>query len=229
MGQYDIFVIGGLALAAGYFLIVNPTYLQNLFPPASGTPTDGTTDGTDDTGNGDGKSGGGGSSTCKNYCNNCACKSYNEKCSGSCSNCKGGNRIPSKCGGGSGGTFSGVGGNTSGNSSKAADCKKYCNNGWCDSYRKRGCSGACYACSGIGSRTCTEKVINSNCAGDCKSSCWRSRATVSGVSKIVQVCVSAPISASGCTKARSAFLNKYANVAHAFETYPYDYDRISTW
>ena len=40
MGQYDIFVIGGIAVAAGYYLITNPSILQGIFPTTEPSPTE---------------------------------------------------------------------------------------------------------------------------------------------------------------------------------------------
>lgn len=106
----DIVIIGGIALVGGYFLL-NPGALEGIFPGGGGTTeppvvdedeeppvVDGNGDGNG--GNGDGNGNGGDKPyDCARACRNCWCKSYSEKCSGSCSRCCGGSRIASKCGG----------------------------------------------------------------------------------------------------------------------------------
>lgn len=224
MGQYDAFIWVGGALVAGWFIIQNPDIFSNIFPPAGGSDPPVI---DDDTGGGDdeeeeGESGSSGSADCKKACSNCWCKTYSEQCGGSCSKCKGGNRVPEKCGltGESGGEF-GEGATTT--SSKSEDCKNFCNKGWCESYRARGCTGGCATCSkgGIASPSgsgCPSKVYNSNCAGNCRQTCWHSTAIVNGNQRAVDVCVS---KSNACSDARAAFLKKYANVARAYNTYPY--------
>ena len=226
MGQWDVPIIGGVLLIGGYFVITNPDLFANLFPepePTNGNGNGGEIVEDDEEEDGNGNGGGGGSTDCKKACTNCWCESYSKNCSGSCSGCKGGNRV-GKCSPGSG-----SGGSTT-SSSKSEDCKKFCNKGWCESYRKRGCTGGCVTCikGGIASPSgsgCPAKVISSNCAGNCRSTCWHGR---SG-SIVRDVCVSKSISGcnsvscSACQAARSAFLKKYSsNLAYAYPTYPYN-------
>lgn len=110
MGQYDIFLIGGAAVVAGYFILQNPDWINSLFPPVDGGPTPEPepepTEDPEPNGNGDGDGNGGGNGgggdgdyDCAKACRNCWCRSYSEKCGGSCSKCCGGSRIASKCNG----------------------------------------------------------------------------------------------------------------------------------
>ena len=194
MGQYDIFVIGGIAVAAGYYLITNPSILQGIFPTTEPTPTEdpaGGGDGDGEISETDGDTKGDGGYDCAKACRNCWCKSYNEKCGGSgCSRCKGGNRIASKCGGqgvepskstssgSSGGSHSSTGG-----SSKAEICGDLCRRKECSTYKKT-CSGSCKNCTG--SSGCSSMCSSAQCgsykaAGCSKSSCsncsWAFEAT----------------------------------------------------
>jgi hypothetical protein len=64
---------------------------------------------------------------------------------------------------------------------------------------------------GIGSSSgstssCPTKVYNSNCAGNCRQTCWHSKATINGVLRAVDVCTG---SGYNCSAARSAFCRKY--------------------
>ena len=178
MGQYDIFVYGGIALVGGWYVISHPEFLSSLFPPVTDPGTD--PDPPDD-GSNEGDNSGDGGYDCKKACKNCWCKSYNEKCGGSCSKCKGGNRILEKCGAGvseSAGKFdsgggSSSGGSSGGGSSKAEICGDLCRRKECSTYKKT-CSGNCKYCTG--SSGCSSMCSSAQCgsykaAGCSKSSC----------------------------------------------------------
>ena len=238
MGQYDAFIWVGGALVAGYFIITNPDIFSNIFPPAGGSsdpPID--DDGGSDEEEEEGESSDG-TTDCKKACANCWCKTYSEKCSGSCSRCNGGNRVMSKCGGSSEASQKETNSGEFGSGSTTPSCKELCDKGWCESYNSKGCTGGCSKCSGggtsinIGSSTCASKVISSNCAGDCKQTCWRGKVGTqiytSCVSQAIGNCSS--VSCGPCKAARDKFCKNHgpctSNLAYAMRTDIYPYGEI---
>lgn len=236
MGQYDAVIWVGGALVVGWFIIQNPSIFENILGGGD-PPIENGDGGGDDTG-GDGGDGGGdggsggGSADCKKACSNCWCKTYSEKCSGSCSKCKGGNRVMSKCGQGSDSGGGGGGGEFgSGDSGSSSSCKTWCSKGYCESYRAK-CGSGCSKCGSgvnIGSSSCPAKVVSRNCGGDCKKTCWHgqsgSKTYDSCVSKSISGCSSA--SCSACQAARKKFCDNHgpcsSNLAYTYvaEEYPF--------
>jgi len=178
MGTLDtLLIVGTLGIGAWYVI----THKDELFPPKE--PDDTTTDTGGDFGEGedegvsDGEGGNGGGDKdydCAKACRNCWCKSYNEKCSGNCSRCKGGNRVASKCG--LDGSSSSK--ETNGSFGSGGDsCSDLCSKGWCESYRKKCSPCKCGKCCGgsgggsSGSGSGSKGIISGKSSGSTKSSC----------------------------------------------------------